>query len=84
MPAFLLILRLFMPDLLLSGPQSLDELDDDEPGERERREEEALVQANTYQNEAMAAEPDPDQPLVGPLSLDFYLLCFSSFACETV
>ncbi|CAG04143.1 unnamed protein product [Tetraodon nigroviridis] len=41
--------------------RSLDELDDDDPGERERREEEALVQANTYQNEAMTAESNPER-----------------------
>lgn len=45
-------------------PQSLDELDDDEPGERERREEEALVQANTHQNEAMSADGSPGHLLV--------------------
>lgn len=38
--------------------QSLDELDDDDPGEKERREEEEeLVQANTFQNEAMTVDP---------------------------
>uniref|UniRef100_A0A3Q4AVV8 Uncharacterized protein n=1 Tax=Mola mola TaxID=94237 RepID=A0A3Q4AVV8_MOLML len=38
--------------------ESLDELDDDDAGERERREEEEeLVQANTFQNEAMTADP---------------------------
>lgn len=45
-------------------PQSLDELDDDEPGGRERREEEALVQANTHQNEAMSADGGPGHLLV--------------------
>lgn len=49
-------------------PQSLDELDDDEPGERERSEEEALVQANTYQNEAMAADSHSGHPLVRRLA----------------
>ncbi|XP_042367207.1 PRKC apoptosis WT1 regulator protein [Plectropomus leopardus] len=37
--------------------ESLDELDDDDAGEKERREEEELVQANTFQNEAMIADP---------------------------
>lgn len=50
-------------------PQSLDELDDDEPGERERREEEALVQANTHQNEAMSADGSPGHLLVRRLLL---------------
>lgn len=36
--------------------QSLDELDDDDTGEKDRREEEELVQANTFQNEAMTAD----------------------------
>ncbi|XP_031169258.1 PRKC apoptosis WT1 regulator protein isoform X2 [Sander lucioperca] len=37
--------------------ESLDELDDDDTGEKNRREEEELVQANTFQNESMIAEP---------------------------
>ncbi|XP_026182900.1 PRKC apoptosis WT1 regulator protein [Mastacembelus armatus] len=37
--------------------ESLDELDGDDAGEKDRREEEELVQANTFQNEAMAADP---------------------------
>ncbi|XP_071761773.2 PRKC apoptosis WT1 regulator protein [Centroberyx gerrardi] len=37
--------------------ESLDELDDDDGGEKERKKEEELVQANTFQNEAMTAEP---------------------------
>lgn len=37
--------------------ESLDELDDDDLGEKERREEEELVQANTFQNESMTADP---------------------------
>uniref|UniRef100_A0A3Q0RXB4 PRKC, apoptosis, WT1, regulator n=1 Tax=Amphilophus citrinellus TaxID=61819 RepID=A0A3Q0RXB4_AMPCI len=37
--------------------ESLDELDDDDAGEKDRREEEELVQANTFQNEAMTADP---------------------------
>uniref|UniRef100_UPI0037E780AD PRKC apoptosis WT1 regulator protein n=1 Tax=Semicossyphus pulcher TaxID=241346 RepID=UPI0037E780AD len=37
--------------------ESLDELDDDDTGEKNRREEEELVQANTFQNEAMTADP---------------------------
>ncbi|KAI9543071.1 hypothetical protein NQZ68_014002 [Dissostichus eleginoides] len=37
---------------------SLDELDDDDAAEKNRKEEEEeLVQANTFQNEAMAADP---------------------------
>ncbi len=44
--------------------QSLDELDDDDAGEKERREEEELVQANTYQNEAMTADPTTGQLMV--------------------
>lgn len=44
--------------IVLSLFQSLDELDDDDPMEKERREEEEeLVQANTFQNEAMMADP---------------------------
>ncbi|XP_034529781.1 PRKC apoptosis WT1 regulator protein [Notolabrus celidotus] len=37
--------------------ESLDELDDDDAGEKGRREEEELVQANTFQNESMTADP---------------------------
>ncbi|KAM9704794.1 PRKC apoptosis WT1 regulator protein [Menidia menidia] len=38
--------------------ESLDELDDDETGGKDnRKEEEELVQANTFQNEAMTADP---------------------------
>ncbi|XP_030006054.1 PRKC apoptosis WT1 regulator protein [Sphaeramia orbicularis] len=37
--------------------ESLDELDDDDAPEKDRREEEELVQANTFQNEAMTADP---------------------------
>lgn len=37
--------------------ESLDELDDDDVGEKDRREEEELVQANTCQNEAMTVDP---------------------------
>ncbi|XP_029350675.1 PRKC apoptosis WT1 regulator protein [Echeneis naucrates] len=37
--------------------ESLDELDDDDAGEKDRREEEELVQANTFQNESMTADP---------------------------
>ncbi|XP_041833281.1 PRKC apoptosis WT1 regulator protein [Melanotaenia boesemani] len=37
--------------------ESLDELDDDEVGDKDRREEEELVQTNTFQNEAMTADP---------------------------
>ena len=43
--------------ILLFLSQSLDELDDDDAGEKDRREEEELVQANTFQNEAMTADP---------------------------
>nr|XP_043876608.1 PRKC apoptosis WT1 regulator protein [Solea senegalensis] len=38
--------------------ESLDELDDDDAGEKDRKEEEELVQANTFQNETMVADPD--------------------------
>uniref|UniRef100_A0A8C3B3J4 PRKC, apoptosis, WT1, regulator n=1 Tax=Cyclopterus lumpus TaxID=8103 RepID=A0A8C3B3J4_CYCLU len=37
--------------------ESLDELDDDDAVEKDRKEEEELVQANTFQNEAMTADP---------------------------
>ncbi|XP_054480544.1 PRKC apoptosis WT1 regulator protein [Anoplopoma fimbria] len=37
--------------------ESLDELDDDDAVGKDRKEEEELVQANTYQNEAMTADP---------------------------
>ncbi|CAL1568449.1 unnamed protein product [Knipowitschia caucasica] len=37
--------------------ESLDELDDDDVGEKDRRKEEVLVQANTFQNESMTADP---------------------------
>lgn len=37
--------------------QSLDEFDDEDVGEKDRREEEELVQANTFQNEAMTSDP---------------------------
>ncbi|XP_068163463.1 PRKC apoptosis WT1 regulator protein [Antennarius striatus] len=37
--------------------ESLDELDDDDAGQKERKEEEELVQANTFQNESMLADP---------------------------
>ncbi|XP_023808105.1 PRKC apoptosis WT1 regulator protein [Oryzias latipes] len=37
--------------------ESLDELDDEDVGEKDRRDEEELVQANTCQNEAMTADP---------------------------
>ncbi|KAF6736653.1 PRKC apoptosis WT1 regulator protein [Oryzias melastigma] len=36
---------------------SLDEFDDEDVGEKDRREEEELVQANTFQNEAMTSDP---------------------------
>lgn len=55
---------MFIPDSTLILLQSLDELDDDDPGEKERREEEALVQANTYQNEAMTADTNSGHLLV--------------------
>lgn len=59
--------------------ESLDELDDDDVVPKDRREEE-LVQANTFQNEAMIADPttghfmsaDPHQPASG--HLDFCIL----------
>ncbi|XP_056132317.1 PRKC apoptosis WT1 regulator protein isoform X2 [Lampris incognitus] len=37
--------------------ESLDELDDDDGAEKERKKEQQLVQANTFQNEAMTADP---------------------------
>lgn len=37
--------------------ESLDELDDDDAGEKDRREEEELVQANTFQNESLTVDP---------------------------
>ncbi|KAK2859181.1 hypothetical protein Q5P01_003801 [Channa striata] len=37
--------------------ESLDELDDDDAGEKDKRQEEELVQANTFQNETMTADP---------------------------
>uniref|UniRef100_A0A8D3DR49 PRKC apoptosis WT1 regulator protein n=1 Tax=Scophthalmus maximus TaxID=52904 RepID=A0A8D3DR49_SCOMX len=45
--------------------ESLDELDDDDAGEKDRREEE-LVQANTFQNEAMAADAAADHLMDTP------------------
>ncbi|XP_070848661.1 PRKC apoptosis WT1 regulator protein [Chaetodon trifascialis] len=48
--------------------ESLDELDDDDAGEKERREEEELVQANTFQNEAMTADPATGHLLDTPRS----------------
>lgn len=50
-------LFLFSSIILFIVSQSLDELDDDDLGEKERREEEELVQANTFQNESMTADP---------------------------
>lgn len=44
--------------------QSLDELDDDDTGDKARREEEELVQANTFQNEAMTSDPATGHLLV--------------------
>ncbi|XP_060924110.1 PRKC apoptosis WT1 regulator protein isoform X2 [Limanda limanda] len=50
----------------MPSTESLDELDDDEPpGEKDKREEE-LVQANTFQNEAMAADPATGHLLDSP------------------
>ncbi|XP_040886015.1 PRKC apoptosis WT1 regulator protein [Toxotes jaculatrix] len=46
--------------------ESLDELDDDDAGEKDRREEEELVQANTFQNEAMTADPATDHLMDTP------------------
>lgn len=48
--------------------ESLDELDDDDAGEKDRREEEELVQANTFQNEAMTADPSTGQLMDTPRS----------------
>uniref|UniRef100_A0A3B4V2K2 PRKC, apoptosis, WT1, regulator n=1 Tax=Seriola dumerili TaxID=41447 RepID=A0A3B4V2K2_SERDU len=44
--------------------ESLDELDDDDAGEKDRREEEELVQANTFQNESMTADPSTGHLMV--------------------
>ncbi|XP_053270543.1 PRKC apoptosis WT1 regulator protein isoform X2 [Pleuronectes platessa] len=50
----------------MPSTESLDELDDDEPpGEKDKKEEE-LVQANTFQNEAMAADPATGHLLDSP------------------
>lgn len=46
----------FLISSVITLSQSLDELDDDDGGEKDRREEE-LVQANTFQNESMTADP---------------------------
>ncbi|KAM4523665.1 PRKC apoptosis WT1 regulator protein [Fundulus diaphanus] len=50
--------------------ESLDELDDDDTGEKDRREEEVLVQANTFHNESMTADPATgyllETPRAGP------------------
>ncbi|XP_078137567.1 PRKC apoptosis WT1 regulator protein isoform X2 [Sander vitreus] len=48
--------------------ESLDELDDDDTGEKNRREEEELVQANTFQNESMIAEPATSHLMETPRS----------------
>uniref|UniRef100_A0A8C5DCE4 PRKC apoptosis WT1 regulator protein n=1 Tax=Gouania willdenowi TaxID=441366 RepID=A0A8C5DCE4_GOUWI len=61
--------------------ESLDELDDDDAGEKDRREEEELVQANTFQNESMSAEPDLDSSAVrlrAPQPLRTTGLCYCS------
>ncbi|XP_047431079.1 PRKC apoptosis WT1 regulator protein [Mugil cephalus] len=48
--------------------ESLDELDDDDTGEKNRREEEELVQANTFQNESMTADPSTGHIMETPKS----------------
>ncbi|XP_029902037.1 PRKC apoptosis WT1 regulator protein [Myripristis murdjan] len=48
--------------------ESLDELDDDDGGEKERKREEELVQANTFQNEAMTADPSTGHLMDTPRS----------------
>lgn len=48
--------------------ESLDELDDDDAGQKDRKEEEQLVQANTFQNEAMTADPATGHLLETPRS----------------
>ncbi|XP_032361479.1 PRKC apoptosis WT1 regulator protein [Etheostoma spectabile] len=48
--------------------ESLDELDDDDTGEKNRKEEEELVQANTFQNESMIAEPTTGHLMETPRS----------------
>ena len=47
--------------LSLALAQSLDELEDDDGGDRERKMEQQLVQANTVQNEAMTPSPGSPQ-----------------------
>jgi hypothetical protein len=43
--------------------ESLDELEDDDGGDRERKMEQQLVQANTVQNESMTPSPgSPESP----------------------
>lgn len=49
--------------------ESLDELDDDDVGEKDRGEEEKLVQANTCQNEAMTADPTTGNLMETPRSV---------------
>lgn len=46
----------------LPSNESLDELEDDDGGERERKMELQLVQANTVQNESMTPDPGPPGP----------------------
>ncbi|CAL8242183.1 unnamed protein product [Merluccius merluccius] len=46
----------------LPSNESLDELEDDDGGERERKMEQQLVQANTVQNEGMTPVPGPPGP----------------------
>ncbi|CAL8318623.1 unnamed protein product [Lota lota] len=46
----------------LASNESLDELEDDDGGERERKMEQQLVQANTVQNEAMTPTPGSPGP----------------------
>ncbi|XP_061570232.1 PRKC apoptosis WT1 regulator protein [Cololabis saira] len=48
--------------------ESLDELDDDDTGEKNRKDEEELVQANTFQNESMTADPVTGHLLETPRS----------------
>ncbi|XP_026002087.1 PRKC apoptosis WT1 regulator protein-like [Astatotilapia calliptera] len=59
----------FLISSVITLSQSLDELDDDDGGEKDRREEEEeLVQANTFQNESMTADPATGYLLETPRS----------------
>lgn len=61
-------------------PQSLDELEDDDAGQKDSREEE-LVQANTFQNEAMTADPSTGHLMVRGGDEVLTLPCYT--CCQT-